>query len=77
MLEAHIKMGSLTKSEDPDEMRQNVAFHQGLHFLLSSKQSLGTGIHHTLEIPTCDPVKYTLNRSSKWPLFNFVFMILK
>ena len=28
------KMGTLANSEDPDEMRQNVAFHLGLHCLL-------------------------------------------
>ena len=27
-------LGTLTKSEDPDEMPQKVAFHQGLHCLL-------------------------------------------
>ena len=27
-------MGTLTNSEDPDEMQHNAAFHQGLHFLL-------------------------------------------
>ena len=51
----------LTKSEDTDEMLQNVAFHQGLNFLLSSKQSSGTEMHHTLKIPTCDPLKNTMD----------------
>ena len=27
-------MGTLANSEDPDEMPQNAAFHQGLHCLL-------------------------------------------
>ena len=27
-------MGTYTNSEDPDEMPHNVAFHQGLHYLL-------------------------------------------
>ena len=27
-------MGSLTNSKDPDEMPQNVAFHQGMHYNL-------------------------------------------
>ena len=27
-------MGTLANSEDPDEMPQKIAFHQGLHFLL-------------------------------------------
>ena len=26
-------MGSVTNSEDPDEMQHNAAFHQGLHYL--------------------------------------------
>ena len=28
------KKGTKANSEDPDEMQQNVAFHQGLHSLL-------------------------------------------
>ena len=35
-------MATLANSEDPDEMLQNAAFHQGLHRLLSYKQSSGT-----------------------------------
>ena len=35
-------MGTLTKSEDPDEMQHNAAFHQGLHCLLRLKQPSGT-----------------------------------
>ena len=31
-------MGTLTNSEDPDEMQHNAAFHQGLHFLVRTKQ---------------------------------------
>ena len=42
-------MSILVISEDPDEMTQNVAFHQGLHCL--------QGWHHSLEIMTCgDPI---------------------
>ena len=37
-------------SGDQDEMLQNVAFNQGLHCLLTLKQSLETEIHHNLEI---------------------------
>ena len=33
-------MGTLANSEDSDEMPQNVAFHQGLHFLLIQKIEL-------------------------------------
>ena len=34
-------MGSLTNSEDPDEMPHDVAFHQGLHLLLKQKDLQG------------------------------------
>ena len=50
-------MGTLENSEDPDEMLQNVAFCQGLHFLLMSKQSSDTEIIYNIEILTCDPLK--------------------
>ena len=43
-------MGSLTNSEDPDEMQHNAAFHQGLHFLLRSKQFSGTNIHQNFDL---------------------------
>ena len=36
--------GIFANSEDPDEMPQNVAFHQGLHYLLRqihSKEKFG------------------------------------
>ena len=39
-------MGTLVNSEDQDEMPQNGAFHQGLHFLLRLNQSLGAEMHH-------------------------------
>ena len=32
-------MGTLTNSDDPDEMPHNGAFHQGLHCLLRQNQS--------------------------------------
>ena len=32
-------MHTLTNNEEPDEMRHNDAFHQGLHCLLSGKGS--------------------------------------
>ena len=31
------KMGALANSEDPDEVRHDAAFHQGLHCLLRLK----------------------------------------
>ena len=34
-------MHTLTNSEDPDKMSQNVAFHQRLHCLLRYKQYSG------------------------------------
>ena len=34
-------MGTLANSEDPDEMPHNVAFHQGLHCLLSQNRYSG------------------------------------
>ena len=47
--------------ENPNEIPHYAAFHQGLHFLLPSKQSSGTEIHYNLEIPTCDPLKYVMD----------------
>ena len=41
-------MGTLANSEDPNEMLRNTTFHQALHFLLRSKRSSGTEIHHIL-----------------------------
>ena len=35
-------MGTLTNSEDPDEMQHTAAFHQGLHCLLILQQPSGT-----------------------------------
>ena len=42
-------MGTLANGADPDEMSQNVAFYQGLHYLLRLKQSQGTEVHLNLE----------------------------
>ena len=53
------KTGSFAKSEDPDEMQHNAAFHQHLHCLPRLKQPLGTE-HHNLEKSTCDPLKCTI-----------------
>ena len=38
-------------------MPQNVAFHQGLHYLLRQK------LQFCLEIKTCDPLNYTMDHS--------------
>ena len=35
-------MGTMTNSEDPDEIQHNAAFHQGLYYLLRLKQPSGT-----------------------------------
>ena len=35
----NLLMGAMTNSEDPDEMPQNAAFHQGLHCLQQTKRS--------------------------------------
>ena len=43
------------------KMQHKVAFHQGLHYLLSNEHSLGTEIHHFLEILTGK--KYKMNNS--------------
>ena len=53
-------MGTLTNSEDPDEMQHNAAFHQGLHCLLGLKQPSVAEIHHNSENSACDSLKYTV-----------------
>ena len=54
-------MGTLTNSEDPDEMQHNAAFHQGLHCLLRQNRSSEKEIQYFLEIITCDPSIYTMD----------------
>ena len=54
-------MAKFANSEDPDEMTQNAAFHQGLHRLWMLKQSSEIWIHYNLEILTCDPLKYLMD----------------
>ena len=49
-------MGTLTNSDDIDEMQHYAGFHQGLHCLLRIR----TELHHNLENSTCDPLKYTM-----------------
>ena len=46
-------MGTFPNSEDPVEMRQNVAFHQGLHCLQ----------RQTFLYITCSTSIYTMNHS--------------
>ena len=57
----NLKMCTWANSEDPDEMPQNVAFHHGIHCLPRKAHFSGTEIHHILEIPTCDPLKYIMD----------------
>ena len=49
-------MGTLTNSEDPDEMLHNAAFPQDLHCLLKTKEILSF-----FEITPCDPSIYTMD----------------
>ena len=56
-------MGTLTNSEDPDEMQHNTAFHQGLYCLLRFRHPSETEIYHNLENSTSNPSKYTMSRS--------------
>ena len=44
-------MGTLTNSEDPNEMLHNAAFHQSLHCLLKEKRSSDKKIHFFLLHP--------------------------
>ena len=54
-------MNTLAKSENSNEMPQNVAFHQDLHRLLRHEISSENGIYFCLEIITCDPLMYTMD----------------
>ena len=42
-------MGTLTNSEDPDEIQHNAAFHQGLHCLIGLKQPSATEVYITIQ----------------------------
>ena len=48
-------MGTMTNSEDPDEMLHKAAFHQGLPCLLRQKKFILFGIM------TCNPSIYTMD----------------
>ena len=48
-------MGTLANSEDPDKMRQNVAFYQGTSAQFAMYEGMdggggGSGIHYSLKI---------------------------
>ena len=49
-------MGTFANSEDLDEMPQNVAFHEGMHYLLRQNQYSETEVYFNFEILTCDPL---------------------
>ena len=53
-------MGTFANSEDPGEMQQNAAFHQGLRCLLRPNQSSEKEMQYFGEIITCDPSIYPL-----------------
>ena len=51
-------MGTLANSEDPHEMPNYAAFHQGLHCLHRKINDLQRKKYIFLEIITCDPSIY-------------------
>ena len=56
--------GSLTNSEDQDEMQHKATFHQGLHcLLLRSKQYSGTEIRHFIKKLIGSTLKYKMDYS--------------
>ena len=54
-------MNTLANSDDPDEMLHIVAFHQGLHCLLSQNESLVKEKQFYIAIKTCDPSIHTMD----------------
>ena len=54
-------MGTLVNSEDPDDMLHNLAFHQGLHYLLRKIRSTEKEKQYFGEIIICDPSIYTMD----------------
>ena len=55
-------MRTLANSTDSDEMPQNVAFHQGLHYLLQAKNNLMRKKYNFyLEIKAHNPLIYTMD----------------
>ena len=59
-------MGILANRENPDEMPQNTAFHQGLNCLLRHIRSSTKEIQYFLEIKTSDPSIYTNQSQQKY-----------
>ena len=55
-------MSTLSNSEDPDEMPQSAAFHQGIHCLLLTNTIFRERkIQFNLANITCDPSIYTID----------------
>ena len=57
-------MGTLANSEDPDEILQNAAFHQGLHCLLRENLSSVQEIQYFFRIITCERLVHTMDHSN-------------
>ena len=57
-------MGTLTNSEDPDEMPHNAAFHQGSTLFVKVKlvTILRDRKRHNWELTSCDPLKYIMEK---------------
>ena len=68
-------MGTLANSGDTDEMPQNAAFHQGLHFLQRSNQSSGAEMHRNLGVLTCEPLKYIHCNGQSRPYIAFTLYL--
>ena len=54
-------MWTLANSENPDEISNKGAFHQGLHYLLRQKESSAKKYNVYWEIITFDPSVYTMD----------------
>ena len=50
--------GTLSNSEDPDEMLHNAAFHLGLHYLVRQSQSSKKEMQYFLAVIIYDPSVY-------------------
>ena len=53
-------MDIMANIEDPDEIRHNAAFHQGLYYLIRIKQNSETETQHYSDTSTYDPLKYII-----------------
>ena len=60
----------MANREDPDEMLHKAAFSSGSALFDKIKQSLGTKIHHNLDISTCDPFANNMDNSITGTLAN-------